>query len=402
MPKHKILLCVDNSTASNHAVALSAILGRVFGSEVVAAHVYAARLHDRRFTDLEPGLPARYQEPGKLESSRRVHADLIGRGLEMISESYLEAARSRLARLPVRVKSIEGTNYVELARESADGYDLIVIGARGLGLASMDREAPPGMLGSVCERVLRRTGSDVLVVRDDRPPEGTILVALDGSPEAYAALRKAINLAKPGRAKIEAVTCFDPDYHPVAFKAVSDVLSEAQGKEFKFHQQQKLHSEIIDGGLENLYRGYLDNAMALAEGKGFVIETRVLSGKPAYEVARRAGRIGASLVVTGRFGRHRTPGLDIGGTAEAIVRLAPANVLVVNETPDEDPLPWTAEAEDRLQRVPQFMRPMVRKAIELHARARGLPEVTADTVTDAKTGHGVPMPGHGPDEASGA
>ncbi len=82
--------------------------------------------------------------------------------------------------------------------------------------------------------------------------------------------------------------------------------------------------------------------------------------------------------------------------------LAPANVLVVNETPDEDPLPWTVEAQDRLQQVPQFMRPMVRKAIELHARARGLREVTADVVTAAKTGHGVPMPGHGPEKASGA
>ena len=46
------------------------------------------------------------------------------------------------------------------------------------------------------------------------------------------------------------------------------------------------------------------------------------------------------------------------------------------------------------------MRPMVRKAIESHARARGLTEITAEVVTAAKTGHGVPMPGHAPADTS--
>ncbi len=79
------------------------------------------------------------------------------------------------------------------------------------------------------------------------------------------------------------------------------------------------------------------------------------------------------------------------------MRLTSANVLVVNETPTDRSLTWTKEAQERLERVPEFMRPMVKKAIESHARSRGLTEVTAEVVTTAKTGHGVPMPGHGKD-----
>lgn len=395
MPKHKILLCVDNSAESDHAIAQTAVIGRAFDSEVVAAHVYAARLHDRRFTDLEPNLPQQYQTPQKMESSRRTHAGLIGHGLKMISDSYLKVAQRRLEGLPVRCMSIEGTHYVELTRESALAYDLMIIGARGLGLASLKNETPNAMLGGVSERVLRRTRTDILIVKDDRPPEGTILVAIDGSPDSYSALRKAINLAKAVGAAIECVTCFDPDYHPVAFKAIAGVLSEKHSKMFKFQEQENLHNEIIDHGLENLYQRYLENAKFVAEGKAFALTTRLLMGRPACQVSRRAKETDAALLVVGRFGRHQTEDLDIGNTAETIVRLAPCNVLVINEQPDEEPLSWTEEAQNRVNKVPEFMRPMVRKVIESHARAHGLHEVDAETVSAAKTSHGVPLPGHG-------
>lgn len=398
MSYRKILLCVDNSTDSGHAVAQTAAVARACGSTVVAAHVYAARLHDRRFADLEPGLPQEYQDPRRLEASRRTHDSLIGKGLEMISQSYLSAARTQLDGVPVEAKNIEGKNYVELARESADGYDLAIIGARGLGLASLDGQCPAGALGSVAERFLRRTRTDVLVVRDARPIGGTILVAVDGSPESFAALRKALTLAKTVGGRVEVVTCFDPNFHPVAFKSIAKVLSEKDAKAFRFKDQEKLHDRIIDRGLETLYQGYLENARVVAQGRGQPIETHLLTGKPAYEISSRGGALDPTLLVVARFGMHRTDDLDIGSTAEAVVRLFPANVLVVNETLADQPIAWSADAEERLERIPAFMKPMVKKAIETYARSHGLTQVTGEVVTAAKTGHGVPLPGHGTEQ----
>lgn len=390
MPYPRILLCVDNSVHSRHAVSVTAGLARAGRSTVTAAHVYAARLHDRRFADLEPGLPAEYQDPRRLERSRGVHDSLIGKGLALISDSYLEAARAGLPEIPVEGKSLEGKHYVELVRESANGYALAVIGARGLGLSALNGQCPADALGSVCERFLRRTRTDALVVKDSRPLAERALVGVDGSPESYAALRKALGLAKT----VEAAACFDPNFHPVAFRSIAEVLSEKDAKVFRFREQEDLHDQVIDRGLENLYRGHLNNARIVAQGRGQEIETRLLKGKPAFELVRRAREIDATLVVVARFGLHRTDDLDIGSTAEAVVRLSPANVLVVNEKADDRSPEWSAEAEARLGAVPEFMRPMVKKAIESYAGARGIGQITPDVVDAAKTSHGVPLPGH--------
>jgi nucleotide-binding universal stress UspA family protein len=395
MPYRKILLCVDNSTHSNYAAEKTADIAGALEAKVVAAHVYAARLHDRRFADLEPGLPQQYQTPERLEASRRTHGSLIGQGLRMISDSYLQAAAGKLNGVAVEHKNIEGKNYVELTRESAQGYDLVVIGSRGLGLATLNGQCPPETLGSVCERLVRQTRVDVLVVKDARPLGETILVGTDGSPQSYAALRKALALAAAVGGRVEVVTCFDPHFHPVAFESIAKVLSEEDAQVFRFKEQEVIHDNVINQGLENLYRGYLENARIVAQGRDQTIETRLLQGKPAYEMAARSRQIRASLVVVGRFGMHCVEDLDIGCTAETLVRLAQTNVLVVNEKGEEAQLTWTADAEARLKAVPAFMRPMVQKAIESHARSRDITVVTAEVVAAAKTGHGVRMPGHG-------
>lgn len=397
MAYRTILLCVDNSTQSGHGAAQAAAIARVCDARVVAAHVYAARLHDRRFEDLEPGLPSQYQDPKRLQASRRVHDSLIGKGLHIISDSYLAAVRARLEGVSVEEKSIEGKNYVELARESTNGYDLTVIGARGLGLASMNGHCSPEALGSVCERFLRRARTDVLVVRESRPSGQKVLVGIDGSPESYAALRKALKLAEAVGGRVTAVSCFDPDFHSLAFRSIAGVLSPKDASVFRFKEQEQLHNNVINEGLKNLYRGYLKNAQVVARGRGQDIDTCLLTGRPAYAIASMARESDPTLLVVARFGLHRTDDLDIGSTAETLVRLAPGNVLVVNETAEDQAVPWTAEAEERLQRVPGFMRPMVKKAIESHARARGLTEVSAEVVTSAKTSHGVRVPGHTPE-----
>lgn len=398
MAYRRILLGVDSSPRAADAITQAGVIAAAFGSSVVAAHVFAARLHDQRFEDLEPGLPEKYRDPKRLERSRRTHDSLIGKGLELISDSYIEDARSKLDGFTVEGRSLEGKNYLELAKESTKGYDLAMIGSRGLGLESVNGATPPDALGSVCERFLRMARTDVLVVKDARPLGEKILVSVDGSPESYAALRKALRLAEAAGGSLEVTTCFDPNFHPVAFRSIAEVLSEKDAKVFRFKEQEKLHDEIIDGGLENLYRGYLRNAELMAEGRKQRIETRLLAGKPAYEVAARAREMEPTLLVVSRFGMHRTEELDIGATAETLVRLAPCNVLVVNETPDEAPLQWTEEAEQRLAPIPTFMRPIVKKAVESHARSRGLDTITGDVVTAAKTCHGVRMPGHGEED----
>ena len=46
--------------------------------------------------------------------------------------------------------------------------------------------------------------------------------------------------------------------------------------------------------------------------------------------------------------------------------------------------PWTAEARERLSRIPSFTRGMVAKSVEDYARERGVSSVTADLMKEAR------------------
>src|SRR5207245_4559418 len=78
-----------------------------------------------------------------------------------------------------------------LAGSSGRQYDLLAIGAHGLG------RQPYSQLGGVVARVLRGIAKDVLLVRDDRPFDaGRFLVCVDGSSYSYKAMRVALELAQ--------------------------------------------------------------------------------------------------------------------------------------------------------------------------------------------------------------
>ncbi len=50
---------------------------------------------------------------------------------------------------------------------------------------------------------------------------------------------------------------------------------------------------------------------------------------------------------------------------------------------------WTPEAEARLERIPSFVRPMVRKSIEQHAREQGHTRIDAAVMEEVKGSFGM-------------
>jgi len=57
---------------------------------------------------------------------------------------------------------------------------------------------------------------------------------------------------------------------------------------------------------------------------------------------------------------------------------------VAEGTRPESPLLWTEEAEKRLERVPEFARPMARRGIEQYARRHGCTEITPEVMEEAR------------------
>ncbi len=243
---------LDNSEHSDAATGLAVELAALFGGRCIGMHAYAARMHDYRFKQMEYTLPEEYQDEAELLRQRRIHDSLITTGLELISDSYTDVMRYRCLErgVPFEARRRDGRNWEEIVNDVAEvAPDLVVMGALGTGAV---REST---LGSVAERVIRRLRTDVLLVRDiDWRREGDIVVAVDGSPQSFAGLRSALELARRLERRVEAVAVYDPYLHYAVFNGIVDVLSEKASKVFRFKEQEALHEEIIDTGLAKIYR----------------------------------------------------------------------------------------------------------------------------------------------------
>lgn len=399
----QIFVGVDGSPCSDMAEeAALAFAAATGGGRCTGCHVYAARMHRQRFEDMEPGLPERYQEEEQLDSLRETHDDLISGGMALISDAYLAplAAKAAARGIPFEAITAEGRGYVEILRLIQEQRpDLVVLGATGHG------QTPEVPLGSLAERVLLYgSASDLLLVRRPWNLKGRpIVVGVDGSDAGYAALHRAATIAAAFGAPLEAVAVYDPYFHAGVFPVIADVLPEEAQRRFDFPAQERLHDEIIDRGLEHLYRRNLERGAALARTLGAPIDTAVIAGRVCPQVHHYAAARGAGLLVLGRHGLHREEVSCIGSNAMNLARMSTTNVLITapSEAPvmvpdlPSDAIPWTEEAEEILSRMPPSVWPMARLAVEEHARTRGLSRVTEDTVRDVARRIGMGGGGQG-------
>ena len=424
----EILVPVDNSDHSNWAIARAIEICKRAEGRITGNHVYAARLHDVRFRQLETGLPAQFQSAKEIKRQRKIHDKLIEKGLQLISDSFLDETDKlcKAEGVPLTRQLLEGINYEEIIREANGGegrlpsligfdpniadkydggdkvrgdvqidekgriiaededsdeklagssgrlYDLLVMGGHGIGQQEFSQ------LGGVISRVLRRVEKDTLIVRNGEALEGgNWMVCVDGSAYSYKAMRLALEMAKEYGAKLYVCSAFDVEYHHVVFGNIKDVLSVQASKIFKFEEQEELHNNIIDKGLLKLCKANIKRAEVMAEEFPEVeVETQILIGKPFDCILRWAGEIEPSVLVIARHGSHRIDGTDLGSQSDNLIRLTKASVLLVgtqNVDPEEIPwieedgetgLEWGPDAEVRILRVPPFALGIARRAVE--------------------------------------
>ena len=388
-----IYIPVDNSDYSNACVELALEFAKGSDTTITASHVYAAKMHDVRFRQMESGLPEEYQDEQELEKQRNIHDQLITKGMEVISDSYLDVPKDKCKELdiPFVGKSLEGRNWTELVRDIKESsYDLVIMGALGLGAIK------DSLIGTVAERVIRRSQTDMLIVKycpeilEDRPSSGKIVIAVDGSGHSFGGLMTGIEMAKKLNRPLEIISTFDPYFHYAMFNSLIGVLSREASKVFKFEQQEKLHEDIIDKGLAKIYQAHLEISRKICEEEGIECTIRLLDGKVFEKVLQYAREENPYLLILGRIGVHSAPDMDIGGNSENLLRLVPCNILLSSKVfkpsidmQAEETIEWTAEAKVRLTKIPGFVRPMATTAILRYALERGHSMITSSVITEA-------------------
>ncbi|RRD57376.1 universal stress protein [Comamonadaceae bacterium OH2545_COT-014] len=145
-----------------------------------------------------------------------------------------------------------------------------------------------------------------------------ILVPVDGSATALAAVEKAAAVAKAFGSEVTAIYVIDP--YP--FTGV--------GAEFAYGQDQYLSAATAEA---NAAIGAVASQMSAA---GVPVQTRVVESHSAWRgILEAAESAGADLIVMGSHGRRGLEKLVLGSVAQRVLANAKLPVLVVRG-PEED------------------------------------------------------------------
>jgi nucleotide-binding universal stress UspA family protein len=218
-----------------------------------------------------------------------------------------------------RVEEVTGRTSEEFVLELASGspHAGIVQTADRIaaGLVVVGAHGPQGRkhtLGGVAERVVRHAHCHVLVAR--QPPEGrvSVLAATDASDPASEALAAAAAEATRREAPLVVVHCMDL------------LLPGVVG-----YEVPPLGPEVI-AAMRAQWQHRMEEAVAKVGTKA---DLRIEEGPAGPLIVKLASELPAALVVVGTHGRTGLRRLVLGSVAEAVVRTAPASVLVVRLTP---------------------------------------------------------------------
>ena len=290
----KVLCALDGSKHSRWAVD---VLKRVLfpeGSSLLVVHVLdLARLRLPK----EAGALAR----GAMKRAQ-IMAEEIGRGLLERTKESLQSAWGA-----VESRIIHGHPAEAIVRTAEkQKTDLIVMGSRGL------TDVRAFLLGSVSRKVVMHAGCPVLLIKKPVPAFRRIVVAVDGSKDAWAGVEYLLKMPLPEVAEITVVSVVPP----LPIDTIEQPVTLAS-----FLEQLRVP-------LLKKARAVATQAAARIQKAGFESGIAVVHGHPSHEIVKIAEAERADLVVVGSRGLTGTSRFLLGSVSDGIIKYAPCAVLV--------------------------------------------------------------------------
>lgn len=278
----RILVPLDLSPLAEEALPWAALLARVKGCGV---HLVAVWNERAPLADVDGHAPL-----GEVLAAAKAALDRL-------------AARPTFSGIEVSTEVRAGEIEEEIAEAVlAQNADLVVLKSHGRG--GFKRL----LVGSVADRLLRTLNVPVLVDRPGGVPPALkrILVTLDGSPEAEAALAVARDLAAAAQAEILLITVYEehPETHVHKYPG-TDYLG------------------ALPTDVRAAAEGYLD-AVA-REGERWEVH----EGRAADVIVDVAREKECDIIAMTTRGRSSVVRLAIGSTSDAVMRSADRPVLFV-------------------------------------------------------------------------
>jgi nucleotide-binding universal stress UspA family protein len=223
------------------------------------------------------------------------------------AQAFLDRIGERLEVLAVPVEQViaSGEPAQEIARVSDEREaELVVMGAHGDG--------GDFLMGSVSQKVVSLTDSDVLVVREpeddsrDLKASFRALLAVDGSMGSEAGVEAFVRKTRSGSASIRLI-------HVV----------ESIPSLWEIGRQDDLFSPAFTEQAQAI----LARALALLRRRGLEAECECRQGSPAGQILDVARRAGTDLIVVGSRGHSGIRNMVLGSITQRILRHAPCSVF---------------------------------------------------------------------------
>jgi nucleotide-binding universal stress UspA family protein len=292
-PLGNVLVATDFSDNARRAVNRAASLPIAPGASLTICHVVPG--------GLPTALTAELETAARSELSR------------LANEAAALAQAAGSPRLEVVTAVGQGSPVTEIARLGVEHEaELTVVGRHG------QRRFRDLLLGSVAERIVRKSELPVLIVRAvPAGPYRKPLAALDAWGSSQRALLLAIRMLDARTETIEVVHAVDTTLAGMA--SVSDPTGarlEQYLDECRRTGDREIRAELVklgDVGIRwNLHLDFGD-------------------ARPA--ILTEAQQLGADLLALGTHGHSRLEGVLISSVAEAVVRHAACDVLLARELP---------------------------------------------------------------------
>lgn len=282
----RVLVATDFSAGAGTALSRLRYLPLAPRAEITFLHVLP--------TTLGPALRAR--EAAEAERRLRAAATQLGR----------ELRAAGMKQIRVRTALAHGRPYVEILRR-AGSTDLVVVGRHG------HRPFPGLLVGSTAERIVRNGEVPVLLAAQRaRTPYRRPIAAVDLSDTARATLELAVRVVAPADRLLDVVHVYETP-HAQLLRGVAKASARARYHRECREQARDAVTELI------------------AESAAVTVVRRVVlrRGDPRQAILAASRVRRADLVALGTHGRSGLPHLLLGSVAEAVMRHAGCDVLVV-------------------------------------------------------------------------
>lgn len=309
-----ILVPVDGTYEADFVLPYLPALARSLGADVRLLRVVPGRAAAPRQPQLlahEVGAETALYEPAPA-----VVAELAVEAYHQPALGYLRAEG-----LAAELEVVEGQP-AEAIVERADAPDVAMVAMSTHGYGGLSRL----VLGSVADKVMRSAPRPVFLTRCDGEPDmgfalRRILVPLDGSNLARAALPRAIELAVANNAQLTLLHVVVPPpmvvggvdgYMPIAMaQASADTVFELQAS-----ARSDLHAL----------------ARELAARHGLRVRCEIRTGIVIDELVEAVGQLGVDLVVMATHGYGGLYRWAFGSVADQAVHACPSPMLVIRPT----------------------------------------------------------------------